>query len=637
MLAFNQVILKKEVMGPLASGVLSSIDTWELLGGARSLALQVRASKASGSDTLLIQFETSNDGVNWFTSALPSLAVAAGVTSQAMRTVTSVNGRMARLRFGWSGGSGEGTLWVSATGRISRGAASRAQKAPARPLMAPLTKGALAALPGTTANMIRAAPKAGLDAKECGAGCACAPCDGVRPTAAGGRIAFRGASSAGLLPFEPALSYFEPDISRARTISLEAGCRIEWTPLEYDALEAARRCLWARNWPQATFGTCVCAAFEVDPQEGTVPTTCYGDPRSAGLSIDEIIFQRLTAILTAMGADGGTREPVRWGAVSALATMRAYIGGLGAVHDYLFLQTGHEAVTITGCHVPHADSRDGTILLPARVPFTRCVDPDPGTQPSPGPPFGPLPSWVVPIDVLAEQHARIGIPAHLPSGLLGVVDPDPMRIDAIMDAKSRAVRALDRAGQRLRNMSAAEQVAYLQCQFDDPLTLPFVFTASDVPTVLARMTEARTALNTAAVGPAFASHIEFLPFGVSGQIVFPAEFAAWARDISAAVPKAITVGWRDRMDASTELDPSRWWSGVTQLWLALDVSARAAVLVHEAFHLSNHSILDSSPDLLNPYYYESLVVDLAELHRIDEVRDRHCDARPGDTRSYTCA
>ena len=425
------------------------------------------------------------------------------------------------------------------------------------------------------------------------------------------------------------------DIVGAQPITLDLSCEIEWTPLEYDALEVARQCLWTRDWPQRTFSTCDCADFEVDPGTTPIPVGCYGDPRYPALPIDEIIFQRLQAILTAMAGDTDTAEPMRWGAFSALETMRADSRGLPAVRDLLFAQTGHEDVTITGCQVLHAHSRNGTIRLPARTPFTRCVDPDPATQPRPDPPYGPLPSWVLPVDEGAERLERLGLPAHLPWGLTGFVDPDPMRLEDIFAARKLAVRSIDRAMQRLGRMSMTEQLTYLQCQFDNPLVMPFTVTPADVPMVFAFMMAARTALNDALVGPAFTSHIELLRIDREGGVHMPTGFALWESFLTALTPRAITIGLVDRTFPETELPANRWWIALTPLWLLLDRSARAAVLAHEAFHLSNHLILDRGVGLFNAYAWESLVVDLAELHRID-ASDHHCEAVLGDTRAFTC-
>ena len=127
MRAFNRVVYKGPVMGLAATGPLTPIDTWELLGSARSLVLQLRllrtAAPASGS--LTITLETSNDGDLWFQSALTPFAVLTGLLSTDFRTVTQVNGCFVRFRFGWLVAGDAGQLWVGASGRISREAQER--------------------------------------------------------------------------------------------------------------------------------------------------------------------------------------------------------------------------------------------------------------------------------------------------------------------------------------------------------------------------------------------------------------------------------------------------------------------------------------------------------------------------------
>ncbi len=591
MLAFNQVILKKEVMGPLASGVLSSIDTWELLGGARSLALQVRASKASGSDTLLIQFETSNDGVNWLTSALPSLAVAAGVTSQAMRTVTSVNGRMARLCFGWSGGSGEGTLWVSATGRISRGAASRAQKAPARPLMAPLTKGALAALPGTSANMIRGAPKAGLDAKECGAGCACAPCGGALPTAAKKEKSLHPLGLGVLTP-----------------IGLPADCTLEWTPLEYAALEDARLNTMdeLRSWLRGV---------DCTPDELS-DVTIWNWPRATpipGLDMAESLDghlwgrlkRRLGYVASGVPDHPATEiwtEPMRWGARSALATIDRLAadttGGEEAVRDTLFADT--VGPIEIGCHVRGAPLGTlpmmGDIDVAGRSRFRECV--------SPPEPAVWAPDIISTIDIVERyrwwrpEFARAVLLPYLPTLPL---PPAPVDTgSAIVDAKRRAIRELNRAHERLLNMTAVERLAAVQCRFPGA-------TQSDADAMGARYAAAAVALGTHAV--------QFMDRDAAGRWILPG-YSVWARAISTNAAGE-TINRPDPSD--TLMDESLWFVVVTRNWLELSEERRVAVLAHEAMHLSDplvvHPVGRPVPRLLDANWLEVFFTDLTEVNR----------------------
>jgi len=64
MLMFNEAVFDRMVHG--TGGVYSDVTTWELLGSADELRVEVRTDQASGATlSLTVTLQDSGDGINW--------------------------------------------------------------------------------------------------------------------------------------------------------------------------------------------------------------------------------------------------------------------------------------------------------------------------------------------------------------------------------------------------------------------------------------------------------------------------------------------------------------------------------------------------------------------------------------------
>jgi hypothetical protein len=366
----------------------------------------------------------------------------------------------------------------------------------------------------------------------------------------------------------------------------------------------------------------------VDPVTTTI--TRYGDT----FTIYEKIWNAITADLTIMSNDlANFGEGLRWGAHSALTTLANLPGGLAAAGTVLLNTTQQTEIQIvvTDDH-DNPLSAPYSIPIPGQSPFQRCVDDPPASG------NYPLPRST--IRFIESHPSFISGPRSLDrlplnwSTLCGgpcpPAAPDLLHLRDLQDARDRAVRALQRAYERLdrmmvpnplvdRGADSAMALNYLRCQFPFSAFGGFDPSVADAIQILGNLQTAKNALSAMNIGPSPLARIQFIP-NIRSSIYATPGNPFYLNFVNSALdpdhpPEALSILYSDAgFSTMTPLPANERWIAVFPPFLYGTAQQRARTLVHESFHIIDPSIVDMGPDLRVSYNYERLVGALAELH-----------------------